>query len=56
MKLLENVRGKETSDHTIATMMKWGTDIGKWCILAGNCQGFVGNRMVALYLAPQGAQ
>ena len=49
MKLLENVRGKETSDHTIATMMKWGTDIGKWCILAGNCQGFVGNRMVALY-------
>ena len=49
MKLLENVRGKETSDYTIATMMQWGTEIGKWCILAGNCQGFVGNRMVAFY-------
>ena len=46
MKLLENVRGRETSDYTIATMMQWGTDIGKWCILAGNCQGFIGNRMV----------
>lgn len=49
MKLLENVRGRETSDYTIATMMQWGTDIGKWCILAGNCQGFIGNRMVAFY-------
>ena len=49
MKLLENVRGKDTSDETIATMMNWGTKIGKWCILAGNCRGFVGNRMVAFY-------
>ena len=49
MKLLENVRGRETSDYTIATMMQWGTRIGKWCILAGNCRGFVGNRMIAFY-------
>lgn len=49
MKSLENVRGAETSDETIVTMMKWGTRIGKWCILAGNCSGFVANRIFGLY-------
>ena len=49
MKLLENVRGKHTSELTIASMMQWGKKIGKWCILVGNCPGFVGNRMVGLY-------
>ena len=49
MKLLENVKGKYTSDLTIASMMQWGKKIGKWCILVGNCPGFVGNRMVGLY-------
>merc|ERR1719305_2239007 len=49
MKLLENVRAAETSDVTVATMMKWGTRIGKWTILAGNCNGFVGNRMIGFY-------
>jgi len=49
MKLLENVRGAKTSDETIATMMEWGRRIGKWCILVGNCHGFVGNRMIASY-------
>eukprot|EP00041_Stephanoeca_diplocostata_P031142 m.963652 g.963652 ORF g.963652 m.963652 type:complete len:711 (-) comp23897_c0_seq4:2494-4626(-) len=49
MKLLENVRGSRTSDLTIATMMAWGTRIGKWCILVGNCDGFVGNRMIKQY-------
>jgi len=49
MKLLENVRGKETSDLTVATMMSWGKQIGKWSILAGNCPGFVGNRMINFY-------
>jgi len=49
MKLLENVRGAKTSDHTVATMMAWGKRIGKWCILVGNCHGFVGNRMVDFY-------
>lgn len=51
MKLLENVRGAKTSDLTIATMMAWGKRIGKWCILVGNCPGFVGNRMVGFYSA-----
>jgi len=54
MKLLENVRGKDTSDLTIATMMQWGTEIGKWCILAGNCSGFIGNRMLGYYSAGAG--
>jgi hypothetical protein len=49
MKLLENVRGSHTSDLTIASMMAWGKQIGKWCILVGNCPGFVGNRMVNFY-------
>jgi 3-hydroxyacyl-CoA dehydrogenase len=49
MKLLENVRGAKTSDETIASMMEWGKKIGKWCILVGNCPGFVGNRMVGFY-------
>ena len=51
MKLLENVRGARTSDLCIASMMEWGRRIGKWTILVGNCPGFVGNRMVALYNA-----
>jgi 3-hydroxyacyl-CoA dehydrogenase len=51
MKLLENVRAKNTSDVTIASMMAWGKKIGKWVILVGNCRGFVGNRMVSLYSA-----
>ena len=49
MQLLENVRGSLTSDLTIATCMNWGKTIGKKVILVGNCYGFVGNRMVALY-------
>lgn len=49
MKLLENVRGARTSDVAIATMMDWGSRIGKWTILAGNCHGFIGNRMISFY-------
>ena len=49
MPLLENVRGKHTSDVTLRTMMSWGAEIGKWCILVGNCHGFCGNRIVGLY-------
>ena len=49
MRLLENVRGVSTSDEAVASLMAWGKKIGKWTILVGNCEGFVGNRMVALY-------
>ena len=49
MKLLENVRATNTSDTCVASMMAWGRKIGKWVILVGNCNGFVGNRMVGFY-------
>ncbi|HXY76396.1 MAG TPA: 3-hydroxyacyl-CoA dehydrogenase NAD-binding domain-containing protein, partial [Steroidobacteraceae bacterium] len=49
MKLLENVRGKQTSPKTIATVMALGKTLGKIAVLAGNCDGFIGNRMVAFY-------
>jgi len=49
MKLLENVRGKRTSAQTIATVMALGKTLGKVAVLAGNCDGFIGNRMLMYY-------
>jgi len=49
MKLLENVRGKHTSPQTIATVMALGKTLGKIAVLAGNCDGFIGNRMLMFY-------
>jgi len=49
MKLLENVRGVRTSAQTIATVMALGRTLGKVPVLAGNCDGFIGNRMLAFY-------
>merc|ERR1719161_370304 len=51
MQLLENVRTKESSDQTLATGMAMGKLIGKKTVMAGNCDGFIGNRMVAPYSA-----
>jgi 3-hydroxyacyl-CoA dehydrogenase len=45
MKLLEVVRGNYTSPQTIATVMALGRTLGKVSILAGNCDGFIANRM-----------
>ncbi|MBV8866813.1 MAG: enoyl-CoA hydratase/isomerase family protein [Acidobacteriaceae bacterium] len=50
MRLLEVVRGRETSSEVIATSMALGKKLGKIAVLAGNCRGFIGNRMVAPYL------
>jgi 3-hydroxyacyl-CoA dehydrogenase len=50
MKLLEVVRGKATSDQVILTAMTVGKRLGKVAVLAGNCFGFIGNRMVDKYL------
>ncbi len=47
MKLLEVVRGTASSPTTIATAMAVGKRIGKIAVLVGNCDGFVGNRMLA---------
>ncbi len=50
MKLLENVRGKASSPETIATVMQLGKTLRKVPVLAGNCDGFIGNRMLHGYL------
>ncbi len=50
MKLLEVVRGSETSDEVIVTCMALGKKLGKVAVLAKNAHGFIGNRMVGPYL------
>ena len=49
MKLMENVRGAQTSPQTIATIMKLSKALGKVGVLVGVCDGFVGNRMLYAY-------
>jgi 3-hydroxyacyl-CoA dehydrogenase len=50
MQLLEVVRGKETSGAAIQSCMTLGKRLKKTPILAGNCFGFIGNRMLDPYL------
>jgi 3-hydroxyacyl-CoA dehydrogenase len=50
MRLLEIVRGKQTSRPVIATCMQLSKTIGKIGVLVGNCRGFVGNRMFHPYV------
>ncbi|MXY16551.1 MAG: 3-hydroxyacyl-CoA dehydrogenase [Acidobacteria bacterium] len=50
MRLMENVRGKQSSARTIATVMQLARRLGKVGVLVGVCDGFVGNRMLAPYL------
>ena len=49
MKLLEIVRGKETSSEVIASCLKIAKKIRKTCVVVGVCFGFVGNRMLEPY-------
>jgi 3-hydroxyacyl-CoA dehydrogenase len=49
MRLLENVRGRRSSPQTLATVMALGRTLGKVTVLAGNCDGFIGNRMLMYY-------
>jgi 3-hydroxyacyl-CoA dehydrogenase len=49
MRLLEIVRGKQTSKEVIATCMQLAKKLGKIAVLVGNCRGFVGNRMFGPY-------
>ncbi len=49
MRLLEVVRGKETSLPVLNTCMQLGKKLGKVSVLVGNCFGFVGNRMFGPY-------
>ena len=49
MKLLEVVRGKATGQDVMDACLAVGTKIGKEAVLAGNCHGFIGNRMLEKY-------
>ncbi|BBM02984.1 3-hydroxyacyl-CoA dehydrogenase NAD-binding domain-containing protein [Microbulbifer sp. GL-2] len=49
MKLLEVVRGSKSTDTVIATAMQLAKTIKKVPVLAGNCYGFIGNRMLRPY-------
>jgi 3-hydroxyacyl-CoA dehydrogenase len=46
MRLLENVRGAQTSPDVLATVMKVAKTIGKVATMVGMSDGFVGNRML----------
>ena len=49
MKLLEVVRAGKTSPQAIVTTMALAKTIGKVGVLAGNADGFIGNRILAVY-------
>ena len=46
MKLLEVVRGAKTADDVLATVMALSKKIKKVAVVAGVCDGFIGNRML----------
>jgi len=50
MKLLEVVRGAKTAKDVLATVMGLAKRIRKTAVVAGVCDGFIGNRMVEQYL------
>jgi 3-hydroxyacyl-CoA dehydrogenase len=50
MKLMEIVRGRESSNQTIATSLKLSKKLNKVGVVVGNCFGFVANRMLAYYM------
>ena len=54
MKLLEIVRGAKTSPATIAKALAFAKQIKKVGVVAGNCDGFIGNRMLHGYTREAG--
>ena len=54
MRLLEVVRGKDTSAETIATSMQLGKTLRKIAVLSGNAPGFIGNRILGAYTRQAG--
>jgi len=50
MRLLEIVRGRSSAPDTIATAMGLAKQLKKVGVLAGNCPGFIGNRMFSPYM------
>ena len=51
MRLLEVVRGEQTSDETLATIMAIGKKLKKAAVVSLNAPGFIGNRMLFGYTA-----
>ncbi|MFL2690135.1 MAG: 3-hydroxyacyl-CoA dehydrogenase NAD-binding domain-containing protein [Gammaproteobacteria bacterium] len=51
MRLLEVVRGAQTSDETLATVMDIGKKLKKAAVVSLNAPGFIGNRMLFRYTA-----
>ena len=47
MRLLEVVRGAQTSPQVLATAMATAKSIGKVAVVSGVCDGFIGNRMLS---------
>jgi len=54
MKLLEVVRGAQTSADVLATTMALARTIGKTAVVSGVCDGFIGNRMLEQYARQAG--
>ncbi len=50
MRLLEVVRGRATAPDVLATAMALGRRLGKVGVVAGVCDGFIGNRAFEEYL------
>jgi 3-hydroxyacyl-CoA dehydrogenase len=50
MKLLEVVRGQQTAKDVLVTVMQIARKINKTAVVAGVCDGFIGNRMIEQYL------
>jgi len=54
MKLLEIVRGAQTGKDVLATALALSKKLKKTGVVAGVCDGFIGNRMVEQYLRQAG--
>ncbi|MFO0236221.1 MAG: 3-hydroxyacyl-CoA dehydrogenase NAD-binding domain-containing protein, partial [Burkholderiales bacterium] len=54
MRLLEVVRGAASAPDVIATSMAFGRATAKLPVLVGNCEGFVGTRMLSAYVREAG--
>ncbi|WP_460140518.1 3-hydroxyacyl-CoA dehydrogenase [Pseudomonas sp. S2_E01] len=50
MKLLEIVRGAQTAPAVLEAALALGKRMGKVSVVAGNCDGFIGNRMLNTYV------
>jgi 3-hydroxyacyl-CoA dehydrogenase len=50
MRLLEVVRGRQTANDVLATVMQLARRLKKVAVVSGVCDGFIGNRMLEQYI------